>query len=221
VLFKRLRGLGRKLIVQVPVSFILDRHLFDSALAAGLKGIFTGFEAIDPEALAGLRKPYRCRDYVRAVRRCRRSGVLLQASFIFGLDPHDQTVFERTREFILQAAVPSVSACVLTPYPGTVLFDRMQRQGRLLHRNWAYYDHVTPVFQPARMSLETLAHGYLEFREALFGWRGIAARFQAQLGVNPAAYLGLNLAFRHTTANLRKHYRRYFRWLKRPGRDRF
>ena len=219
-LFKGLGELGRKLIVQVPVSFILDRRLFDSAVAAGLKGIFTGFEAIDPEALAGLRKPYHRRDYVQAVRRCRRAGVLLQASFIFGLDPHDHTVFDRTLDFILQAAVPSVSACVLTPYPGTVLYHRMRRQRRLIHRNWAYYDHVTPVFQPARMSLKTLARGYMDFREALFGWRGIAARFKDQLGGNPAAFLGLNLAFRHTTANLRKHYQRYFRWLKQAGYDR-
>jgi hypothetical protein len=104
---------------------------------------------------------------------------------------------------------------MLTPYPGTPLFDRISQEGRLLHQIWTHYDHLTPVFRPAHMSPQQLAEGYVRFRESLFSLRGIIRRFSAQLRVNPYAYLGMNFAYRHTTSVLRKHYKSYFKWLEK------
>ncbi len=214
-LFAALRNLKVKILAQVPVRFILDDDLFNMAVAAGLKGIFVGFETIEEKSLQRFRKSVAVEAYGTAIRKCRDAGVMLHSSFIFGLDEHDPSIFGRTLDFILKHKIPSVSANVLTPYPGTPLFDRVVAEGRLLHRNWAFYDHMTPVFRPARMTLEELAGGYMKFRQSLFSIRGIAHRLFAGISVNTYAYLHLNAAFRRTTLSLKEHYKNYFNWLEK------
>jgi radical SAM superfamily enzyme YgiQ (UPF0313 family) len=171
-LFEALKPLKVKWIGQIPVRAILDEEFFRAAVDSGLKGLFAGFETIDEKAFARFSKSVPVKDYARAVHTCRNARVFLHASFIFGLDEHDRSIFDRTLEFILTYKVPSISTYLLTPYPGTPLFDRMSHEGRLLHRNWRYYDHLTPVIRPARMSAEELAEGYVRFRESLFSIRG-------------------------------------------------
>ncbi len=214
-LFSGLRPLGKKWIAQIPVRSILDEELFQAAVGSGLKGIFCGFETIDAKALGNLRKSVSADDCARAVRNCFGAKVFLNASFIFGMDEHDSSIFDRTLDFIKTHSIPSISTFILTPYPGTPLFERMSNEGRLLHRNWGFYDHCMPVFRPARMSPEQLADGYIRFRESLFSIRGILHRLPAQLRVNPYAYIGMNLTLRRTTAGIREHYSRYFKWIER------
>ncbi len=163
--------------------------------------------------MARIAKTVSIGDTVKAIRRCRASGVMLNASFIFGMDEHDATIFDRTRDFIMEQKLTSVSACILTPDPGTAVYRRMLAGNRLIHRNWAYYDHITPVFRPALMSAAELAERYLRFRKELFGLRSICRRLLPQIPMAPRIYVGLNLAFRRTTTLLEEHYRRYFRWL--------
>jgi len=213
-LFVALKPLGKKWIGQIPVRAILDEELFHAAAVSGLRGVYSGFETIDEKARLRYAKSVSAEDYARAVRNCRDAGVLLNASLIFGMDEHDTSIFDKTLDFIMASKVPSVSAYMLTPYPGTPLLDRISQEGRLLHRNWTYYDHLTPVIRPALMSPEELAEGYVRFRESLFSLKSIAHRFSAQLRVNPHAYLGMNFAYRHTTSVLRQHYKTYFEWLE-------
>jgi radical SAM superfamily enzyme YgiQ (UPF0313 family) len=216
-LFAGLQPLRIRFITQVAVAFLLDDELFSAAVAAGLKGAFVGIETIDEKALRHLRKSVAPETSVRAIRRCRDAGVMLHVALIFGFDEHDRSIFNRTFDFIMEHKVFSVSSYVLTPYPGTVLYERFLQHKRLLHQNWAYYDGVTPVFRPAQMSVEELAEEYMRFRERLFGVRGILRRLPAQLRLNPVTYLGVTMGFRRTTALLKRHYRRYFNWLSERG----
>ena len=123
-LFTALRNLKVKFIAQVPVRFILDDELFQLAVAAGLKGILVGFESIEATSLKRFKKSVAVDEAARAVKKCRTARVFLHGSFIFGLDEHDKTVFPHTLDFILEYKIPSVSAYILTPYPGTPIFDR-------------------------------------------------------------------------------------------------
>jgi radical SAM superfamily enzyme YgiQ (UPF0313 family) len=123
-------------------------------------------------------------------------------------------VFERTLEFLLRNSVPSISPCILTPYPGTRLFERLTRERRILHTNWAYYDHTTVCYRPKDMEPEELAEKYLDFRESFFSWSSIIRRGYGQLRVAPLMYLGMNLAYRKTTELLKEHSRNYFNWLR-------
>ena len=213
-LFTGLRNFQVKFIAQTPIKFILDDTLFQMAVAAGLKAIFVGFETIEEKGLGRLKKSVPLEACGVAIRKCRAAGVLLHGAFIFGLDEHDKTIFGQTLDFIMKHKIPSVGAYMLTPYPGTRLYDRMVAEGRLLHRNWVFYDHGTPVFLPARMTLEELAEGYMKFRESLFSLRSIAHRLLAGVAVNPYVYLHWNFALRRVTFGLKDHYKNYFDWLK-------
>lgn len=211
-LFAGLKPYHLKIIGQVPARFILDKELFDAAVTAGLKGIFVGVETIDDGALAYFRKALPAEGYIKAIRRCRKAGVFFHAALIFGMDFHTTSIFDRTLDFIIKHGVPSVSAYVLTPYPGTALFERLLKAGRILHFNWSYYDHLTPVFRPAKMTFEALMEGYMRFRRHLFSMKGILLRSAAQIGVAPVAFLGSSLGFRRTTGHLKDHYDRYKEW---------
>jgi radical SAM superfamily enzyme YgiQ (UPF0313 family) len=151
--------------------------------------------------------------YEKAIERCRSAGVIFHASLIFGLDEDTPYVFERTLEFLLRNSVPSISPCILTPYPGTPLFERLMRERRILHTNWSYYDHTTVCYQPKNMEPEELAEKYLDFRNRFLSCSSIIQRGYAQLRVAPIVYLCSNLVYRKTTRLMKEHFRNYFKWL--------
>ena len=102
----------------------------------------------------------RSRDYGEAIRRLHSIGVMVNGSFVFGMDHDDETVFDRTVEWALGHGIETSTFHILTPYPGTALYKRMAAQGRLLHHDWDLYDTRHSVFQPARMSPARLEEGY-------------------------------------------------------------
>jgi radical SAM superfamily enzyme YgiQ (UPF0313 family) len=201
---------------QVSVRFILDDELFDAAVRSGLEAVFVGFESIELAANKRMHKSLPSIElYKKAIERCRSSGVILHASFVFGMDEETPYVFERTLEFLLHNSVPSISPCILTPYPGTPLFERLMGERRILHTNWSYYDHTTVCYQPKNMEPEELAEKYLEFRKSFFSFASIIQRGYAQMRVAPLIYLGSNLGYRKTTNRMKEHYGNYFKWLRR------
>lgn len=216
-LFEGMQGLKIRFLAQVTVKFLLDDTLFRAALAAGLKGVFVGFETIEEEGRSRLIKSVPLDACRAAIRKCQSSHCFLHGAFIFGLDEHDKTIFSRTLKFVMENNLISVGAYVLTPYPGTPLFDRLVAEGRLLHRNWSFYDHGTPVFVPQRMTLEQLAEGYLKFRESVFSLWGIGRRLPTGLWSCPGPFLHVNLALRRVTSRFREHYKNYFGWLRQSN----
>jgi radical SAM superfamily enzyme YgiQ (UPF0313 family) len=200
---------------QASVRFILDDELFDAAVRSGLEALFVGVESVDPEARKKIRKSLSSIHlYEKAIERCRSAGVFFHASLIFGLDEDTPHVFERTLEFLLRHSVPSISPCILTPYPGTRLFERLMRERRVLHTNWSYYDHTTVCYRPKNMDPEELAEKYLEFRNRFFSYSSFIKRGYAQLRVSPFIYFGSNLVYRKTTRLMKEHFRNYFNWLR-------
>ena len=155
----------------------------------------------------------------KAIERCRSAGVIFHASLFFGRDEDTPHVFERTLEFLLHNSVPSISPCVLTPYPGTPLFERLMRERRILHTNWSYYDHNTVCYQPKNMSPEELAERYLEFRNRIFSYSSIVQRGFAQIGVAPLVYFFSNFAHRRNTKLMKNRFHNYFNWLNQHKAD--
>jgi len=214
-LFEALRPLRKRWCGQATLRFILDEELFAAAVRSGLKGVFVGVETIEPEARTGLRKLLgSMREYDEAVRRCRAAGIMFHASLIFGLDDQTPRVFERTLDFLARNSVPSISANMLTPYPGTQLFDRLKRENRILHTNWTYYDHLTVCFQPKNMSVEELGERHLAFCREFLSWSSIARRLPAQWGNMPLLYLGMSMAMRRSVTHLMHRQRDYMTWLR-------
>src|SRR5207248_9604105 len=132
-------------------------------------------ESTDQEALRAQRKFQNLnRDYTEAIRRLHGLGVMVNGSFVFGMDQDGPDVFERTVEWAIAQGIETATFHILTPYPGTPLYRRMQEQGRLLHSNWDLYDTRHTVFRPARMSPEQLEEGYWRAYRDFYRWRSIA-----------------------------------------------
>jgi radical SAM superfamily enzyme YgiQ (UPF0313 family) len=220
-LFEAIRPLKVGWLGQASVRFILDDEMFNAALQSGLQGLFLGVETVEPDALKTMTKSLPTIElYEKAIKRCRSVGVAFHASLIFGLDEQSPEVFDHTLDFLIRNRVPSISANILTPYPGTRLYERLEREGRILHKNWSYYDHTTVSYQPRNMEPEELAEKYLDFRSRFFSYSSMLKRLWAQLRVKPLIFLGMNLAYRKTTKHLREHYQRYFEWLREHRRAR-
>lgn len=136
-LFDGMRGMGRLWQAAATVQSVLKPGLLEKAAASGLRSLFVGFETLNP---ANLREQHKYqnlnRDYGAAIRRLHDLGVMVNGSFVFGMDDDDASVFERTVAWAIRQGIETATFHVLTPYPGTALHQRMAGQGRLLSTNW-------------------------------------------------------------------------------------
>ena len=194
-LFEGMRGMNRLWQAAGTVASVLRPDLLEKAVEAGLRSLFVGFETLSPDNLKQQRKPQNLgRDYGAAIRRLHSLGVMVNGSFVFGMDGDDASVFERTVEWAVQSGIETATFHILTPYPGTALHARTQEQGRILHRNWDLYDTRHAVHRPARMSAEELERGYWWAYDEFYRWksivRGAATKESLAGAVRHVAYAG-------------------------------
>jgi len=174
-LFSEMRSLGHIWQGASTVRSVLDTTLLDLAVAAGLRSLFVGFESLNDRALMAHRKSHnQYRDYEKAIRVLHDRGVMINASFVFGLDADDPSVFDATVDWAIEMGLETATFHILTPYPGTPLFGRLEKEGRITHRNWDSYDTRHLVFRHPTMSRETVESGYRRAYDRFYSWRGIA-----------------------------------------------
>ncbi|MBI4893095.1 MAG: radical SAM protein [Acidobacteria bacterium] len=190
-LFHGMKGMNRVWQAAATVDSILDvsthPRLLERAVQCGLRSLFIGFESISESNLQihGKRQN-RLADYTRAIQRLHSLGVMINASFVYGMDDDGEEVFSRTVEWAIQQSLETATFHILTPYPGTGLHQRLQAQGRILHNNWDLYDTRHAVFQPARMSPEQLEAGYWRSYRDFYRWSSIARAALAKHDAIPA-----------------------------------
>jgi radical SAM superfamily enzyme YgiQ (UPF0313 family) len=194
-LFEGMRGMRRVWQAAATVASVLRPGLLETAVAAGLRSLFVGFETLSQENLREQRKPHNLgRDYGAAIRRLHDLGVMVNGSFVFGMDGDDDSVFERTVGWAVDQGIETATFHVLTPYPGTVLYERMRSTGRLLHDDWSLYDTRHAVYRPACMSPEQLVDGYWWAYREFYAWRsilrGAATKESLPAALRHVAYAG-------------------------------
>src|SRR3954470_18611316 len=173
-LFRGMRGMGRVFQGAATVDSILRDDVIEEAAAAGLRSLFVGFETLSNASLAGAGKRQNLnRSYQDVVRRLDSLGIMINGSFVFGLDGDDRGVFSRTVDWAVQSGLTTSTFHILTPYPGTALFTEMEAQGRVATRNWDLYDTRNVVYRPTSMSPEELKRGYDWAYESFYRWRSI------------------------------------------------
>jgi radical SAM superfamily enzyme YgiQ (UPF0313 family) len=192
-LFEAMRGMGRLWQAAATVNAVLAPGLLEQAVRAGLRSLFVGFETLTATNLVEQRKYQNLRrDYGKAIRRLHDLGVMINASFVFGMDADDATVFDRTVEWAIEHGVETATFHILTPYPGTALYQRMAAQGRLTTGDWDLYDTRHVVFRPAQMSADQLESGYWRAYRDFYRWtsliRSAAAHDSAISGLRHFAY---------------------------------
>jgi radical SAM superfamily enzyme YgiQ (UPF0313 family) len=173
-LFSGMRGMGRLWQAASTVNAVLRPGLLEKAVDCGLRSLFVGFETLDPKSLRAQSKWQNLhRDYDAAVARLRDLGVQINGSFVFGMDEDDAGVFERTVGWAVSRGITTATFHILTPYPGTALYKRMEADGRLLHRDWDLYDTRHVVFRTRGMTAEQLEAGYWRAYRDFYRWSSI------------------------------------------------
>ena len=176
MLFDAMKGMGRLWQSAATVNSVLKPGLLEQAAAAGLRSLFVGFENLSPGNLREHGKVQNLgRNYDDAVRRMHGNGVMVNGSFVFGMDGDGPDVFARTTAWAVGQGIETASFHVMTPYPGTGLFQRIVAEGRLLHRDWDRYDTRHSVFRPAKMTPDELERGYWRASREFYSWRNILA----------------------------------------------
>lgn len=163
---------------QASLSSAKNRNLLQLAEESGCVGLFIGVESVSSDNLKGLRKaPNNAEECSQAIKIVRDSGILFHASLVFGFDNDDKTIFERTLDFLDKNKITSATFNILTPYPGTAIFERFKKEGRLLSENWQEYNHRTVVFKPKNMTPEELAEGFLWLGRNFYSKASMFTRF--------------------------------------------
>jgi radical SAM superfamily enzyme YgiQ (UPF0313 family) len=173
-LFEGMRGMGRLFQGAATVNSILRDDLIEKAVEAGLRSLFVGFETLNPANLQSTNKPQNSiQDYRTAIRRLSELGVMINGSFVFGMDKDDQQVFRRTVDWALEMGLTTATFHILTPYPGTRLYQNLKAEGRILTDNWNRYNTRQVVYRPNNMSAEALRAGYDEAYRSFYRWSAI------------------------------------------------
>jgi radical SAM superfamily enzyme YgiQ (UPF0313 family) len=173
-LFDGMRGMGRLWQAAGTVNAILAPDLLERAVEAGLRSLFVGFETLNPVNLAEQRKYQNMRrDYALAIHRLHDLGVMINGSFVFGMDGDDGSVFERTVEWAIDQGIETATFHILTPYPSTALYRRLADQKRITVHDWDHYDTRHAVFRPLRMTPGQLECGYHWAYREFYRWRSI------------------------------------------------
>ncbi|MCJ7663607.1 MAG: B12-binding domain-containing radical SAM protein [Desulfobacterales bacterium] len=162
LLFTALKPLKKRWIGQATILFALDRVLVKQAAEAGCIALFLGIESFSAKSLKEAKKGFnRTERYSEGIRNLHDHGIGVEAGVIFGFDHDDPAVFERTLDAAAALRLDCVNFNILTPFPGTQLYDRLKKEGRLLTGDWSYFQpYKNVVFQPKQMTPHQLFNGY-------------------------------------------------------------
>lgn len=158
-LFRLLIPLKIKWVGQCSVTIAKDDELLRLAAASGCVDLFIGFESLSKSNLTAIGKKINSVDeYEAIIEKLHKAGVGVHGFFIFGLDGDDAGSFKRTVRFAQKARLESAQFDILTPYPGTAIFESLDKEGRIRNKDWSQYGHDL-MFEPKTLSREMLQEG--------------------------------------------------------------
>jgi radical SAM superfamily enzyme YgiQ (UPF0313 family) len=164
-LMREMAPLGLRWFTETDISVAEDPELLDLMARAGCRQILIGLESPTAEGLSGLDphdwKAKRFDRYLSAISRIQTAGISVNGTFVLGLDTQTTSVFAELLDFIRASNLLEVQLTVQTPFPGTPLYERLKRDGRLLTER--YWDRCTLFdvnFRPRNMSVDELEEGF-------------------------------------------------------------
>ena len=181
---------------QASMRAAADDEFLALAARSGCKQLFIGFESVSQASVNEVSKAFnRVEQYAQAIERIHSHGIAVQAGIVFGFDHDTESVFEETLVFLENSGVQNATFNILTPFPGTPLYERLAQEGRILTRDWSKYNGRNDVvFQPRNLSQEALLRGFRYANERFYSWRSIYRRL-SRSPVQLAWTLPLNLTY--------------------------
>jgi len=204
-LFASIKPLRRQWFGQASLSMLKHPELIALAADSGCRGLLVGMETLSDTTLRRIGKSVNRRaDYEEAVERLHDAGIAVLATFVFGFDDDDPSVFEKTVEFINRTKIDAAQFAILTPFPGTRVFSELMAAGRITDTDWSHYDGAYVVYKPTRLKPEVLLDGLRNAYREVYSPGSILRRLGPGIKTRFASVV-LNAAFRQRITG----------WLKR------
>jgi len=173
-LFSGMQGMHRVFQGAATVDSILNGNLIEKAAETGLRSVFVGFESVNQNNLISTNKRQNINSkYELVTRRLNDLGIMINGSFVFGLDGDTTSVFHRTVDWAVKQGITTSTFHIATPYPGTSFYQDMASQGRLISKNWDQFDTRQVVFNPSKMTARELKMGYDWAYKEFYRWSNI------------------------------------------------
>jgi radical SAM superfamily enzyme YgiQ (UPF0313 family) len=161
----------------VSVNLVHHQDIIQAFSESGCKSLFIGFESINKESIESVsKKQNRTGEYERLIKMLHDHGIMVNASLVFGFDHDTPAVFEDTLHWLIKNKVETMTAHILTPYPGTRLYAKLLAEGRITDFDLKKYNTSNVVYQPKRMTPDELRVGYLWIYDSFYSMKNIIKR---------------------------------------------
>jgi radical SAM superfamily enzyme YgiQ (UPF0313 family) len=163
-LFREIECLNKHFVCHGNIDMLTrDEELIKISAKAGCLAWFIGFESISQDSLDSISKKNLVKNYEKGIKKIRKYGIKVKGLFMFGFDNDTKDIFGRTLKAIKEWKIDSADFAILTPYPGTKIYERLDQEGRILTKDWSKYNFYNVVFQPKKMSKEELLQRTMDF----------------------------------------------------------
>lgn len=170
-LWQALKSLNIKWGCQSTLFLGDDPEMVKLAADSGCVSVFVGMESLSDDSLDETNKGFnQVRKFENQIKMFHDHGIMVNPGLVFGFDNDDESVFETAVEFLTRNKVELAYFNVLTPLPGTALFERLKREDRIIHQDWSKYDGKHVVYTPKRMSAEQLQEGFFWANHQFYSW---------------------------------------------------
>lgn len=176
-LFEIFKHHGVKWMAFTTIQIAMNEGLLKKAQESGCVSLFIGFESLLQENLDNVSKRFvNAKELSNWIKTIQRHQIGIHGSFIFGFDGDTPNVFKETVEFVQKNNIELPTFSILTPFPGTPLQKRLEKEGRIFDRDWSHYDMSHVVFKPKQMTVQDLQEGYLWAQKYICAPRSILKR---------------------------------------------
>ncbi len=194
----RIKSYNLKWVGQTSVNIIHNDEILALMRDSGCMGLLIGFETLSAGNLSNVGKSFNHPDtYIDVIKKVHDYGIGVNGSFVFGLDNDDEGVFDRTLEFVNKAKLDVCYFSILTPYPGTVLYDQLHKEGRIFDYDWDNYTTSRVVYEPKMMTPDQLLRGYYSALESAYSFSSIFKRLWG-LKTKKNFFWPMNFGFRQS-----------------------
>jgi radical SAM superfamily enzyme YgiQ (UPF0313 family) len=179
-LFRKLAPLNIRFFCQASVAGLNDDNMLDLMYKAGCREIFVGFESVSQESLESMHKARanKAGEYKAIIDKVHSYRMDIFGSFMFGSDSDDDKIFKATSDFIEEVSMPFAMINIITPPPGTKLYERLEREGRIVERRWWKYNSEYAVFEPGLLSRQELQQKRDKFLNEIYSYERLWGRLE-------------------------------------------
>ena len=195
VLLNKIKPLNLAWAAAVTTKILDHLDLLDLMAETGCQSLFIGFESMNSKSLENVHKDNIVEKYGQLVKAIHSRGIMVNASMVFGLDEDGPDIFKSTLDWLVSHKIETLTSHILTPYPGTNLYKRMEKEGRISSFDLGKYNTAHVVFKPSGMTEKELHDGYLWMYRKFYSYRNIIRRFPEHKKQRKA-YLLFNLFYR-------------------------